>query len=270
VPADGLLAYVTIDTTGWFSDDGPWDLRLAGTFNGDSNFQSPTGQMIPWITGGAISIRASRLWHNPRYAVDVNGDGIASPLDALQVIVALNAHGALDLTRAPEDLEARLPYVDTNNDGILSPLDALVVISHLNRLTAAEGEGAIIPAPLIEGSAQSGTVDTLGGHQGVGQPACIWTPSAREAPCQRGVTLLEESTYSHDVHGGPDIDHQAVAATDRRVSQGKLPNCTRTASVSANRYDVAVSSLLSEDALVPQGLESALSEIADDVHDAWV
>jgi hypothetical protein len=56
VAADGILAYVTIDTTGWFGEDGPWELKLAGTFNGDTNFQTPAGQVVPTITGGTIRI----------------------------------------------------------------------------------------------------------------------------------------------------------------------------------------------------------------------
>ncbi len=83
VVADGVLAYVTIDTSGWFGGDGPWQLRLADTFNGDTNLQSPDGQIAPIITNG--SIRIDELPHsNPGgpYTVDEGGliilDGSAS------------------------------------------------------------------------------------------------------------------------------------------------------------------------------------------------
>jgi len=56
VSADGVLAYATLDTTGWFDGDGPWDFKLAGTFNGDTNFQSPEGQVFPTIINGSIRI----------------------------------------------------------------------------------------------------------------------------------------------------------------------------------------------------------------------
>jgi len=56
VHADGVLAYVTIDTTGWFGDDGSWQLKVAGTHNGDTNFQSPDGQVFPVTTNGTITI----------------------------------------------------------------------------------------------------------------------------------------------------------------------------------------------------------------------
>jgi len=56
VAADGLLANLTIDTTGWFGGEGPWQLRLGGTFNGDTNFQSPEGQIVPAIINGSIRI----------------------------------------------------------------------------------------------------------------------------------------------------------------------------------------------------------------------
>ena len=59
VPASGTLALLTIDTTGFFAGSGPWSLMLEDTFNGDTNFQTLTGQLVPEITNGRIFIEGS-------------------------------------------------------------------------------------------------------------------------------------------------------------------------------------------------------------------
>ena len=58
VTANGLLATITIDTIGWFDNDvdvhePKWELRLANTLNGDSDFAG-TGMSITngWIVIG--------------------------------------------------------------------------------------------------------------------------------------------------------------------------------------------------------------------------
>lgn len=52
VPAEGLLATITIDTTGVF--DGQWDLNLTGTLNGDTNL--PPFEADMYITNGKIIV----------------------------------------------------------------------------------------------------------------------------------------------------------------------------------------------------------------------
>lgn len=146
VAADGVLAYVTIDTTGWCGEDGPWELKLTGTFNGDTSFQGPSGRIVASVANGSIEIKR---WHNSENAADVNCDGVATPLDALQVVNALNAHGSSDVLTIPEESLAALPCIDTNNDGMLTPADALQVINELNRPAISQsqpaGEGETLP-----------------------------------------------------------------------------------------------------------------------------
>lgn len=71
-------------------------------------------------------------------ALDVNRDGLVSPIDALLVINYLNRAGSNPLTLRSSSL-AR----DVNRDGLIAPLDALLVINHLNRnsLSSLPGEG---------------------------------------------------------------------------------------------------------------------------------
>ena len=56
VDADGLLATITVDTTGVFG--GTYDLSLTGTRNGDTNFGFDSGDNLiePVVTNGQISI----------------------------------------------------------------------------------------------------------------------------------------------------------------------------------------------------------------------
>jgi len=54
VTADGVLAVVTIDTTGWFAGDGPWELRLKETLNGDTTL--PGLPSPPTIINGTIAV----------------------------------------------------------------------------------------------------------------------------------------------------------------------------------------------------------------------
>lgn len=59
VPLNGMLAWLTIDTTGFFAGSGPWSLMLEDTFNGDTNFQTQAGQLLPEITNGRIFIEGA-------------------------------------------------------------------------------------------------------------------------------------------------------------------------------------------------------------------
>lgn len=76
---------------------------------------------------------ASAIRHNSLVPTDVNGDFDISPVDALQVINAMNRQ-----TRGV--LAVGSSMYDVNNDGALSPIDALIVI---NRLKTGEGVGEL-------------------------------------------------------------------------------------------------------------------------------
>ena len=75
-------------------------------------------------------------WHNPVHGLDVNGDGLVTPLDAVIVINRLNAEAAGD---APASAAY---YCDVNDDSFCTAQDVLIVINYLNAqaLPAAEGE----------------------------------------------------------------------------------------------------------------------------------
>lgn|GEM_PF-4183794 len=94
-----------------------------------------------------VSPALAAAFRNPQDPLDVSGDRVISPIDALLVINDLNSGGPRQLPRAHGEPGAPLFMVDVNGDGFLSPLDALMVINHLNSparraaaTEAAEGE----------------------------------------------------------------------------------------------------------------------------------
>jgi hypothetical protein len=96
-----------------------------------TNASGDAGDGLLLVAGGLTP------WHNPFDALDVNGDGQVTPLDALIVINRLNAEAAGE---APAS--AAYYYYDVNDDTFCTAQDVLIVINHLNAqsLPAAEGE----------------------------------------------------------------------------------------------------------------------------------
>ena len=66
-------------------------------------------------------------------ALDVNRDGLVTPMDVLLIINELN--------RAEHRIEVAGYKLDVTGDGLLSPIDALQVINYLNGSRLLEGEG---------------------------------------------------------------------------------------------------------------------------------
>jgi hypothetical protein len=92
------------------------------------------GNYDPPITAGT---QISGVLTNTQLGVDVNNDGIVSPLDALLIINWLNSATA---SQANSQSSQNF-FVDVNGDGSCSPLDALLVINWLNASsTRASGE----------------------------------------------------------------------------------------------------------------------------------
>ncbi|MCR9296792.1 MAG: dockerin type I domain-containing protein, partial [bacterium] len=84
-------------------------------------------------------------YQNPINPYDVNGDGIMSPLDVLEVINDINQGGGgpLPPTRDGGGGSGEHPYMpDVNGDGQLTPIDVLHLINELNKQNPfGEGEG---------------------------------------------------------------------------------------------------------------------------------
>ena len=95
-----------------------------------TNASGDAGDGLLLVAGGLTP------WHNPVDALDVNGDGLVTPLDALIVINRLNIEAA-----GGEPASAAY-YCDVNDDSFCTAQDVLIVINYLNAqaLPAAEGE----------------------------------------------------------------------------------------------------------------------------------
>ena len=63
--------------------------------------------------------------------LDVNNDGVVSPLDALIIINILNTDGPGPIADRPE-LVVTFPQIDTSRDGNLSAIDILYILNFLN------------------------------------------------------------------------------------------------------------------------------------------
>lgn len=83
-------------------------------------------------------------WRNDKQPLDVNEDGLLTPLDAMLVLSAVNTYGA----RALPDFRAASQasgFLDSSGDGNLSPLDALLIINGLNASPAPQVQGEVLP-----------------------------------------------------------------------------------------------------------------------------
>jgi len=135
VIAGGLLAIVTIDTTGF--QVGSWSLVMSSTVNGPTDFAGVAATIIDG------SIVLAQTWRNPVNPHDVDGNGRVSPLDALIVISYLNSQfGDSTLPVTPG---APPPYYDVNGDDRCSAADVLMIVNFINaqeasRAGEAEGE----------------------------------------------------------------------------------------------------------------------------------
>ena len=96
-------------------------------------------------------------WHNSTFHCDVDGDGLANPIDALLIINDLNQFGARPLGELPP---LRNHAIDTNGDEVSSAIDLLAVINLLNlyvapsQLTAAvqsdlDGNGVVLSSAIV-------------------------------------------------------------------------------------------------------------------------
>ena len=79
-------------------------------------------------------------WTNTATILDVDGNNLVRPLDALLVIHFINRNGSQSI---PDDVDYRDAFLDVNGDQQVRPIDALLVIHHLNRQgVGGEGEAS--------------------------------------------------------------------------------------------------------------------------------
>jgi hypothetical protein len=165
VSAEGLLATVTIDTTGF--ERGSWSLVMSNTVNGSTDFAG----LASTIVEGVIILPGT--WSNPDNPLDVDGNGRVAPLDALIVINYLNAHP--DGSILPAMPDAPPPYYDANGDNYGTAADVLTVINFLNAHD-----------PTMAGEGEAGAV-----RMAVGEAVIEASLPARKAPRNPGTAVAE-------------------------------------------------------------------------------
>jgi hypothetical protein len=115
---------------------------------GDQFAVPVVGNFDPPVAGQSAAVAEPALFQNTMNPLDVDADGEVAPIDALQVINDLNAHGARPLVASWFD--APSSYLDVNGDHEVSPLDALLVINELNRAAASSSAVQAVTAPATE------------------------------------------------------------------------------------------------------------------------
>jgi hypothetical protein len=95
-----------------------------------------------FTSGGArLDVHSENPWQNPLNRLDVDGDGLVSPLDVLALINAINlGRGSAPLPEYDPESDESFYFFDVLGDGDLSPLDVLQVINAINT-SQTEGEG---------------------------------------------------------------------------------------------------------------------------------
>ncbi|QDV69117.1 Calx-beta domain protein [Rosistilla carotiformis] len=108
-------------------ESGQWSITVTATDRGTPvQFTSTTFVLR------AIADRS--VWQNRSEAVDVNGDGNTTPVDALIVLNHLNSVDDPSLSAQRADGEFQ---IDVNGDHQVTPIDALRVLNWLNQSAAA-------------------------------------------------------------------------------------------------------------------------------------
>ncbi len=111
------------------------DEAIRDLFNKTSQFEELDDQStLNGLAGG----EADAVPSLDDFFLDVDGNGVVTPIDALLVINALNT-AASHVEMDTDDL------FDVSQDGLITPMDALMIINRLNTpiVSAVESEGAV-------------------------------------------------------------------------------------------------------------------------------
>ena len=167
--------------------------------------------------------------HNAANQLDVNNDGLVSPIDALAVVNYLNSTGTGAMAEAPSDDLPPVPlgerdlhflYVDVNGDRSASALDALIIINYLNRRTVVqpEGESARTSPAANHDSEQYELAESAALVRTVPFPP---TPSFLQATSSRRTRSMQTASKDDEVGRQWEtlLDELAEDATDALLAQ---------------------------------------------------
>jgi Dockerin type I domain len=113
--------------------------QTATIFNPDSVYASGSSSPPP----------TSTTWHNDDCPLDVNADGVVTPIDASTIISDLNQNGSRRLTEFTSQPFPPPPFLDVNGDGSVSASDVLPIINGLNSGNVPNCPAAVVPTKLV-------------------------------------------------------------------------------------------------------------------------
>ncbi len=112
--------------------DGSFVYTPATNYGGPDQFTYKLSDGTTVSDVAAVDIQVYFDWQNPFHPVDVNGDGYASPLDALLVFNDVARNGVRALPNPPVPPDVAPPFLDFNNDATVSDFDGKKVLENLN------------------------------------------------------------------------------------------------------------------------------------------
>jgi hypothetical protein len=215
----------------------------------------------------------SPSWTNPVDPCDVNGDGRVDPTDIVPLVNDINAYGSRQLPPAPDQPFA---FLDPSGDGRISPADVALMTNHINALTKANGGGeaeavdlafgdtvaAISKGPALQVERSEEPADRSmiirAIYPSARRPTANSTQprgAGRVADANRPTARTPSLPFPASLHAG-------------RSNRGKEPTAARLMHRDAYLATAAALPESSADFRV-DALDDLLSELCDDVADAW-
>lgn len=196
---------------------------FTGTETWTYTVADPSGRKVV----ATVVVNVMPSWQNLHHPLDVNSDGVVSPIDALLVINYLNS----GLPARLEGVPSGPPLRDVNGDGYISPLDALLVINYLQLQAAGAGEGVAVPLRSASAATAAGRPADLSGAYvplalagavGPGERAPQQAVETRRAPGSRPVALESAALESAVFESAVPIDASVASSPDASIAAATL------------------------------------------------
>jgi hypothetical protein len=136
---DGQIQNLTVPAgSGGGNITGQHTYATGGAYDITLTLQDNASHSSIDTTSAAVSAPACP-WQNPLKRLDVNGNKVIEPVDAVLIINQLNAVGPGFLDNPPVQPFVPPPFFDVDCDNKLGPTDAVLVINALNSGEQSEG-----------------------------------------------------------------------------------------------------------------------------------
>lgn len=162
--------------------------RATYTVTDDQGLTSAPGIIEIFV----VNFAAARPWHNSSQAVDVNGDGLVTPQDALTIINEINLRKARVLPISGDNIFDMFGFLDAYSDGLLTPQDALQVINHLNSSRQGGSEGELVRLDRAAGAIAASPLSPNPADHDLALAALYGTPISYDFEAQRRRNLSEQ------------------------------------------------------------------------------